>query len=206
MKRRAELEARTRLRITESAVALHGTLGPAHTSISAIAERAGVRRSTVYRHFHDETALFAACSSHWRAANPMPELALWNEVAHPDARLRTALEQLYAHYRRTERMRTNVLRDEASMPIITQLLTGYRAYLSAAADALMHGRRLRGSAAKRVRATIGHALAFATWQSLAREQGLDDLQAADLMCRLVASAAVSSERAGAGRGSPTRVR
>ena len=74
MKRRAELEALTRLRITKSAVALHGTLGPAHTSISAIAEHAGVRRSTVYRHFPDEAALFAACSSHWRTANPVPEL------------------------------------------------------------------------------------------------------------------------------------
>src|SRR4051812_47224450 len=72
MKRRAELEASTRLRITESAVALHGTLGPARTSISAIAEHAGVRRSTVYRHFADEAALFAACSSHWRAADPAP--------------------------------------------------------------------------------------------------------------------------------------
>ena len=60
MKRRAEQEARTRLRITESAVDLHGTLGPARTSVSAIAEHAGVRRSTVYRHFPDERALFGA--------------------------------------------------------------------------------------------------------------------------------------------------
>jgi AcrR family transcriptional regulator len=106
MKRRAELEAQTRLRITESAVALHGTLGPARTSISAIAERAGVRRSTVYRHFPDEAALFAACSSHWRAANPPPELAAWRAIADPDERLRVALRELYGHYRRTEAMRT----------------------------------------------------------------------------------------------------
>src|SRR4051812_49704398 len=92
MKRRAELEASTRLRITESAVALHGTLGPARTSISAIAEHAGVRRSTVYRHFADEAALFAACSSHWRAANPAPDLAEWRgggesgKNPHPGAR------------------------------------------------------------------------------------------------------------------------
>jgi AcrR family transcriptional regulator len=191
MKRRAELEARTRLRITESAVALHGTLGPAYTSISAIAEHAGVRRSTVYRHFPDETALFAACSSHWLAANPVPDLGRWKAVEHPDERLRAALEEFYAHYRRTERMRENVLRDEASMPIITKTLSRYRAYLAAAADVLMRGRGLRGGAAKRVRAAIGHALAFGTWQSLAREQGLSDSQAADLMCRLVTAAADS---------------
>jgi len=187
-KRRAELEARTRLRITESAVALHGTLGPAHTSISAIAEHAGVRRSTVYRHFPDETALFAACSSHWRAANPVPDLDRWSAVEDPDERLRVALEELYAHYRRTERMRENILRDEASVPVITKSLSGYRTYLATAADVLMRGRGLRGSAAKRVRAAVGHSLAFGTWQSLAREQGLTDSQAADLMCRLLTAA------------------
>jgi len=77
MTRRAELEAQTRLRITESTVALHGTVGPAHTSISAIAEHAGVRRSTVYRHFPDEAALFNACSAHWLAEHPTPDLAAW---------------------------------------------------------------------------------------------------------------------------------
>ena len=76
-KRRAELEAETRRRITEAAVELHGTVGPARTSISAVAERAGVRRSTVYRHFPDEAALFDACSSHWAAANPVPDMAAW---------------------------------------------------------------------------------------------------------------------------------
>ena len=77
MKRRAELEELTRRRITESAVALHGTLGPARTSISALAEHAGVRRSTVYRHFPDEASLFAACTAHWAAANPVPDIGAW---------------------------------------------------------------------------------------------------------------------------------
>src|SRR6187401_3150494 len=107
MRQRAEREAQTRRRITESAVALHEEVGPARTSISAIAERAGVRRSTVYRHFPDEAALFAACSSHWRAANPPPELAAWRAIADPDERLRVALRELYGHYRRTEAMLEN---------------------------------------------------------------------------------------------------
>ena len=102
-KRRAELEAETRRRITEAAVELHGTVGPARTSISAIAERAGVRRSTVYRHFPDEAALFDACSSHWAAANPVPDMAAWASIDDPDERLRTTLDELYAFYRRTER-------------------------------------------------------------------------------------------------------
>src|SRR5436190_10302006 len=90
-RRRAELEAHTRRRITESAAELHGTVGPARTSVSAVAERAGVRRSTVYRHFPDEAALFAACTSHWMAANPMPDPAGWAGIEDPDGRLRRAL-------------------------------------------------------------------------------------------------------------------
>src|SRR3954469_22389923 len=85
MRRRAELEEQTRRRITESTIALHEELGPARTSISAIAERAGVRRSTVYRHFPDENALFAACSTHWRAANPPPNPRAWAATEDPAA-------------------------------------------------------------------------------------------------------------------------
>src|SRR5882724_117609 len=90
MQRRAELEEATRRRITESAMELHGTVGPSRTSISAVAERAGVRRSTVYRHFGDEASLFAACSSHWAASNPPPDLDSWAAVAEPEERLRGA--------------------------------------------------------------------------------------------------------------------
>ena len=185
MKRRAELESQTRLRITESAVALHGTLGPARTSISAIADHAGVRRSTVYRHFPDEAALFAACSSHWRAANPPPELARWGEIQDPDARLRVALAELYDHYRRTEGMLANLFRDEASVPTVRKTFSAFHAYLVDSVDVLLRGRGLRGTAAKRVRAAVGHALSFPTWQSLAHEQGLDDRGAVDLMCAFV---------------------
>jgi AcrR family transcriptional regulator len=186
-KRRAELEERTRLRITESAVELHGTVGPAHTSVSALAEHAGVRRSTVYRHFPDEAAVVAACSAHWLAANPLPDLGRWAAIEDPDRRLRAALEELYARYRRTEAMMTNLLRDEDAVAPIKQGMDRFRGYLGAARDVLMEGRRGRGRA--RVAAAAGHALAFTTWRSLAREQGLDDRGAADLMCRLVAAAA-----------------
>lgn len=192
-KHRAELEAGTRRRITESAVELHATLGPARTSISAVAEHAGVRRSTVYRHFPGEAALFAACTSHWMAANPLPDVGRWAAID-PDERLRGALKELYAYYRRTERMMDNILRDQATMPIVNQMLGGYRDYLSAARGSVLSGSRERGGARSRVRAAIGHALAFATWRSLTWEQGLNDEQAADLMCRMVASLTRSAGR------------
>jgi AcrR family transcriptional regulator len=188
-KRRAELEAKTRLRITESAMALHGTLGPARTSMSAVAQHAGVRRSTVYRHFPDETALFAACTAHWMAQHPPPELTRWAAVADPDDRLAAALGELYDYYAATERMMENVHRDEATVPIVKRMLAQFRDYLSAARDTLAAGRKARGKTRQQLDAAIGHALAFPTWHSLTREQGLDNAQAADLMGRLVKAAA-----------------
>src|SRR6187549_2915816 len=160
MKRRAELEEQTRRRITESAVALHEELGPAQTSISAIAERAGVRRSTVYRHFPDEDALFAACSSHWRAANPPPDPRAWSSIADPAERTRTALRALYAFYGSTEAMYVSLLRDEPLVPPVQLRLRDFHGYLGAIQDALTAGRGLRGRRALVARAAIGHALAF----------------------------------------------
>jgi AcrR family transcriptional regulator len=194
-KRRAELEAQTRLRITESAVELHGTLGPSRTSISAVAERAAVRRSTLYRHFPDEGALFQACSAHWAAANPVPDLSAWGAVEDPDERQRTALTELYAYYGRTAPMMDNLLRDEPTNPIVKQTFRGFRTYMGAARDTLIAGRRARGRTRGQVKAAIGHALAFTTWRSLVREQGLDDAQAVEMMCRFVAAA----QRSGLGR-------
>src|SRR5256885_3615930 len=148
-KRRAQLEEATRRRITESAMELHGRLGPSRTSISAVAERAGVRRSTVYRHFPDEPALFAACSAHWGEANPTPDLDRWAAIEDPDARLRRSLEELYAYYRRTEGMLDNLVRDESTVPTVKRQFRGFHDYLTAARDTLMAGRRARGRARRR---------------------------------------------------------
>jgi AcrR family transcriptional regulator len=191
MKRRAELEEQTRRRITESAVALHEELGPAQTSISAIAERAGVRRSTVYRHFPDEDALFAACSSHWRAANPPPDARSWSSIENPAERTRTALRELYAFYDSTEAMYASLIRDESLVPAVQRRLRDFHGYLSSIQDALAAGRGLRGRRAKYVRATIGHALAFPTWRSLTHEQGLSNDDAVELMSRLIEDAGSS---------------
>ncbi len=103
-RRRAAQEDETRRRITEAAVDLHGSVGPAKTTISAVAERAGVQRATVYRHFPDEEAIFAACSAHWMSEHPLPDLAAWAAVGDPDERLRTGLGELYAWFERGEEM------------------------------------------------------------------------------------------------------
>jgi AcrR family transcriptional regulator len=189
MKRRAELEAQTKQRITESAVALHGTLGPAHTSMKAVAEHAGVPRSTVYRHFADEEALFGACSAHWAMENPPPDVSQWVQIEDPAERLRTALDELYAFYRRAGGMIDKCLRDEAAVPVVGQLMGAYHQLMQMITEILVRGRGLRGKARNRTRAAIGHAIAFPTWQQLTGEGGLSDEEAADLMGRLVAAAA-----------------
>lgn len=186
-KSRAEAEAQTRLRITESAVELHGSLGPAQTTMSAVAEHAGVRRSTLYRHFPDERALFGACSAHWAEANPPPDIGRWASIEDPGERLDTALTELYAFYGRNEEMLDRLLRDAPTVPVVDELMGGFRAFLDEAAKVLMRRRGLRGNTAKRTRAAIGHALAFRTWQDLTRAQGLGDKAAVDLMASLIAS-------------------
>jgi AcrR family transcriptional regulator len=189
MKRRAELEAQTKQRITESAVELHGSLGPAHTSMKAVAEHAGVPRSTVYRHFPDEEALFGACSAHWGAENPPPDPSRWEKIKDPDERLKTALDDLYAYYRRAGEMLDKLLRDETSVPMVAKLFAPYHQFLEMITGMLMGGRGLRGKARDRTRAAIGHAISFRTWQQLTGEQRLSDREAAELMRRLVYAAA-----------------
>jgi AcrR family transcriptional regulator len=188
LQRRAQSQEQTRRRITESAVELHGTIGPSRTSISAVAALAGVRRSTVYRHFTDEAALFDACSAHWAAANPLPDVGVWSRIESPDERLGVALLELFAFYGRTQSMLENLFRDEMTVPLVRERFAAFRGYFVAARDALMAGRGLRGVSRRRTRAALGHAIAFSTWRSLVQEQGLTDAEAAALLGVLVAAA------------------
>jgi AcrR family transcriptional regulator len=189
MKRRAELEAQTKQRITESAVELHGSLGPAHTSMKAVAEHAGVPRSTVYRHFADEEALFGACSACWAAENPPPDVSRWEEIDDPSERLEAALDELYAYYRRAGGMLDKLLRDEGSVPMVAKLFAPYHQLMEMITEILMRRRGLRGKARDRTRAAIGHAISFRAWQQLTEDEELGDESAAELMRRLVGAAA-----------------
>ncbi|HEX6753494.1 MAG TPA: helix-turn-helix domain-containing protein [Solirubrobacterales bacterium] len=188
-RRRAELEDETRLRITEAAVELHGSLGPAKTTISAVAELAGVQRATVYRHFPDEEALFGACSMHWLGQHPLPDLAEWAAVADPDERLRLALSGLYAWYESGEEMLEKTTRDASLVPAMRVPVELRQAWLAEAAATIVRGRPERGARRRRIEGAVGHAISFATWRSLVRDQGLATSDAVDLMHGLVALAA-----------------
>jgi len=199
---RAEQEAATRLRITEAAVKLHGTLGPARTSFAALAREAGVERATVYRHFADEAALFEACSAHWQAHNQPPDLAAWAAIDDPRKRLRTALTEMYAWFERGEYMLSRLLRDAPVVPAMAQPMQRMAELQEAMAGVLMAGWGVRGARRRRTRAAVGHALGFGTWHSLRRQQGLESADAVDLAASLVEVAA--REPAQARRTSTTR--
>jgi len=182
LKERARRQEQTRQRIVEATVGLHATVGPARTTISAIAERAGVERHTVYAHFPDDRSLFRACSQHWRSEHPLPDLETLASIDDPARRLRRSLGELYAWYESVERELALFVRD-SFVPANAEVLAEDAERLTSFAEALSKGWPRR----KSVRAAIGHALDFETWRSLVRRQGLSRAQAVDAMVRLVES-------------------
>lgn len=193
--------AATRRRIVEATVALHEEVGPAATTISAIAERAGVQRLTVYRHFPEERELLGACSAHWVAAHPFPDPAAWAGVEDPAERMAAALASLYGYYRSGARMLGRVLRDEEGNPALAEVNAPFHAYLREVAGLLSAGWGAGAETQRRLRAAVGHAVRFESWRSLAAE-GLGDAEAAEVMAVLVAGLAGRSDavvRAGPAR-------
>jgi AcrR family transcriptional regulator len=189
LKQRAERQKATRRRIVEAAVGLHTTLGPARTTVAAIAERAGVTRPTVYAHFPDARSLLQACSGHVRETVPPPDPTVWRSISDPDERLGTALRDLYGYYERLEPLLENVQRDAVVMPLVADM-NAYRVrYLEEIRDLLLEAWKTRGRARARVRQAIGHALEFRTWQSLVRGQGCRPDEAVQLMRAFVPAAA-----------------
>jgi AcrR family transcriptional regulator len=185
MKRRAKRQEETRRRIVEATVEMHESVGMARTTISAIAEKAGVQRLTVYRHFPDERALFTACRGYWLAANPPPDPASWSQVLDPEERLRKALAEVYAYHRRTEPMMANLVRDAQVMPLVLEIAQPYLQHWERMRYVLATGWGVADERLALLLAALGHALNFQTWRSLVRQQGLGDEQAVEVMVRMV---------------------
>ena len=179
--RRDVRRERMRQRIVEATVELHESLGMARTTISAIAEKAGVQRLTVYRHFPDERALLYACSGHWSAANPPPDPVSWTQILDPERRLRVALAEVYAYHHRTEPMISNVLRDMQVHPLTREVAEPYFQHWEQMRYVLATGWGVKDERLALLLAVLGHALDFQTWRSLVRQQGLDTEQTVEVM-------------------------
>jgi AcrR family transcriptional regulator len=182
-KKRAESEEETRRRITEAAVELHGTVGPAKTSVTDIARLAGVSRMTVYNHFPTETELFTACSKHWATLNPLPDPQCWQSIADPARRLRCALRELYAWYALNEGMLGNVLRDTQLIPALAEIMEGFwEGWVVEVVRVLAHG--WSRPETEELPAALRLATDYGTWRALSRA-GLDPERAADMVGRMV---------------------
>src|SRR4051794_1171121 len=193
LRKRAEDMADTHRRITEAAIELHGSVGPSRTTLSAVAKRAGVERRTLYRHFRTEADLFAACSTHYFAAHPWPDLDAWRAVGDPRERLERALDELYAYYEDTAPMFGNVLRDAELVDFARDAVAPLHAYLEDAAEVLLAGRGARGRRRQRIAGALRHAVAFSTWQSLSGN-GIGRADAVRLVTALVDAAGSAAPR------------
>jgi AcrR family transcriptional regulator len=176
----------TRLQITAATMRVHERLGPAATTVSAIADEAGVTRLTVYRHFPDDAALVLACSGHWGALHPRPDASRWATLDEPEERLRTALSETYTWARTAAPMMTKIYRDLDTMPAF--VAESLAADVQSRVAILAKGFRARGRAARRLDAALRHALHIWTWESLCVEGALDDDEAIELMVATVRAA------------------
>jgi len=185
LRKRALDKQRTHERIVAATVALHQEIGPKETTISAVAERAGVQRLTVYRHFPTERDLLEACSSRFIERHPPPDPATIKAFG-PKKRTRSVLRAFYEYYEETADMWTSVYRDRNQMASVAEVMEGFESHIAAVESDLRAAWAPRRS--RRLRASISHALHFYTWQSL-DTQGLDAREMAELVTTWVASSA-----------------
>jgi AcrR family transcriptional regulator len=178
LKLRAERQEETRRRIVEAAVELHRTKGPARTTLSDVARRAGVQRHTLYRHFPDERALFTACSGHFYELNPFPESEPWLAIADAEKRLRAGLTAIYDYFERTEDMLTTTVRDAEVHPLTQEVAKLRRGPMVERVKGVL-GEHLPDT--PRARATLALALDFYTWRNLVRRSGLSNEEAVETM-------------------------
>ena len=185
MKRRAERQKETHRRITEAAVELHQTVGPARTTVSAIAEKAGVQRHTYYAHFPELKELYQACMGHYVERNPVPEPSSWADIADAEERLRVALSEVYAYYSGNEPMVSNVLRDAALDPIVQEIMVPFDQYWETVRDVIADAFEASGERHEELLGAIALAQDFQTWRTLVRQQELSQDRAVELVVGMV---------------------
>lgn len=184
LKRRAEQQAETRQRIVEAAVELHGSLGPAQTTVSMVAERAGVQRHTFYAHFPDEKSLLMACSGFAIERDPLPDPAPWRSMEDPDKRLRAGLRAIYDWFERNADLTACVLRDAEHHALVREV-TALRFGRPMAMIREVLGAKLND----RQCALLDVSLSFFTWRTLVRERGMKPAAAVTAMTEAILGAA-----------------
>jgi AcrR family transcriptional regulator len=180
LKRRAERQAGTRQRIVDAAVELHGSVGPANTTLTMVAERAGVQRHTLYAHFPDEWSLYLACSALTLDRDPLPDAEAWRTIADGSERLRTGLDAVYGWYERNAALAACVLRDAESHALTRKIVElRMEPQMQSWRDVLGRSRNAKQ------RAMLGLALSFFTWRAMVRDGALTPRAAVAAMVRAI---------------------
>jgi AcrR family transcriptional regulator len=180
LKRRAEQQAETRLRIVEAAVDLHSSVGPALTTFSMVAERAGVQRHTLYAHFPDERSLNLACSGLVAERDPLPDAEPWRRIADRRERLQAGLTAIYGWYERNAALAGCVMRDVEHHALTREIAEmRFGPFMAAYHEVL--GAELSA----KQRAVLGLGLSFFTWRTLVRDGGLEPGAAVEAMVQAV---------------------
>jgi AcrR family transcriptional regulator len=185
MKRRAERMQQTRQQITQAAIELHQTVGPARSTVSAVAEKAGVQRHTYYAHFPELKDLYRACTAHYLELNPLPDPSWWEQISGPEERLRMALNEVYAYYQGNEAMMTNVLRDMPFDPVLQENNVLLFRHWETMRDTIADVFETSGERRAALLGAIALALDLQTWRTLVVQQGLEDDRAVELMVGMV---------------------
>ena len=98
--RRAETTQETRLRLVEATFQLHAERGIADTSMTDIAERAGVSVGTVYHHFPSYADAIVACGAYTSEHAPAPTAAVFEGAATRRERVACLARALFDYYER----------------------------------------------------------------------------------------------------------
>jgi AcrR family transcriptional regulator len=91
-RRRAESATHTRQSIIEAAVKLHGE---GITTLSAVADKAGVSLPTLNKYFPTREDLFTACTSHVLGQLDYPSPETLRAIPNPGERLRQVVQAVY---------------------------------------------------------------------------------------------------------------
>jgi hypothetical protein len=194
LKKRAERQEETRLKIARATLELHESVGPSLTTRSAIAQRAGVTRPTVYSHFPYDRSLNKACTSLDRSENPLPDPGRWEQISDPEERLRSALGDLYSYFRRRERLWANILRDQEllysngdpeALEMAAEIMGPILSHLERMKETIASGWGPSEEIPRVLLGAVGVALDFQTWRAMVRTQGMSEEQAIELMVCMV---------------------
>jgi AcrR family transcriptional regulator len=177
MSKRAAAVARTRQRIVDATLELHGEQGIAATSWDDIAARAGVGVGTVYRHFPSLDELIPACGEIAMQVIAVPDPsavpALFEDATEPAERMEQLVGETFAIYERGARQLRAIRRESDVHPRVAADRAAFETALSALVDSALEPFDVTPQDRAVARALVD----LNTWEAL-RDQGLTPAEAA----------------------------